>query len=594
MADFLSAFPAASSGAAPAAASAPALPDFLTAFPAGTGAAPSKAPASTAPSAAPAAPVTTWQKFTQGVLDPINGGAQLLAHMLPTGVVDAVNSATTAVNNAPVIGSITKALGMTPATAPQIDQSIAQNEQSYQAARAAAGQSGFDGWREAGRAVASLPLGSVGPASAGLGLGGRIALGAAQGAASSATMPITDPTEQTNYGTNKLANAAVGGLGGAVINPLVSAVGGVISPNVSAAARQLLDRNVPLTPGQILGGAAARTEEKLTSVPVLGDMIKNSQVRAVQGFNRATYNEALAPIGATVAPDIQVGSDAIAAVRNQIGHVYDSIEPRASFVADQNFANDVAGIRADLAQRAPAMLQQFDNIVNNQVTAKLNPQGALNGAQWGATRSEINGMARDQVLGNATPDNRSLSGALGDLNDAINAGVGRSSPPDILPTLQSANAAWARFKQIEAAAGSTGASNNGNVFTPAQFQAAIRRGSTAAQKSTNSGLNGNLGAAAQEILGSKYPDSGTPGRAALMGLLSGGAGIGGLMTLPKSTMATGAALGLGSLPYTQIGNSLSRAVLANRPGFAAPLGRAVTNSGPYVGNALIQLLQGAQ
>jgi hypothetical protein len=338
----------------------------------------------------------------------------------------------------------------------------------------------------------------------------------------------------------------------------------------------MADAGVQMTPGQIMGGGAARTEEKLTSVPILGDMIKNAQQRSVQTFNRAAYNEALAPIGAQVAPDIPIGSEGITAVRNAIGHVYDSITPRANFVADQNFAGDLAGIRANLAQTAPGTLHQFDNIVTHQITNKLSPQQALTGAQWANTRSEINGIARNQVLGNATPDNRSLANALDQLNDAVNAGVARSSPPDIIPTLRNANAAWARYKQIEAAAGSAGASNNGNIFTAAQFNNAVRRGSTSGQKATNSGLNAQFGADAQSVLGSKYPDSGTPGRAALMGIL-GALGGGGATAagFGGPTLAAGAAAGLAALPYTGLGQRATQALLMSRPAVAQPVGNFI-------------------
>jgi hypothetical protein len=426
-----------------------------------------------------------------------------------------------------------------------------------------------------GNIAATAPLSALAPASATATALGRVGTGAALGAASGAMTP-SDQSNQESYWDQKLGQTGTGaafGAGGAV---LANALGRAISGYQGNAQRTLANAGVQMTPGQIIGGGAARTEEKLTSVPIVGDMIKNAQQRSVQSFNRATYNEALAPIGAQVAPDIPVGSDAIAAVRNEIGHVYDSITPRASFVADQNFAGDLAGIRANLSQTAPGTLPQFDNIVQHQITDKLSPQQALTGTQWANTRSEINGIARNQVLGNATPDNRSLADALGQLNDAVNAGVARSSPPDILPTLQNANAAWARYKQIETAAGMAGASNNGNVFTAAQFANAVRRGSTSAQKATNSGLNGQLGASAQEVLGSKYPDSGTPGRAALMGILGalggGGAAAAGF---GAPTLAAGAAAGMAALPYTGLGQRATQALLMSRPAGAEAVGNFV-------------------
>lgn len=537
-------------------------------------------PAATAASATqPSAgqPQGQWQvpgAVTMGAGDIIKGGTQGIVHGLAW-LADKVAPDSQFARDAN-------------AAIPQIQQTITQQDQAYNAQRAAQGGSGFDWGRAGGQVAAAAPLAMAMPTETGA--MGTAVTGALSGAATAGLQPVGQLPPGQTYADAKLGQMGTGALTGAIAAPLTAAAGSAIRGVGDAAQRRLAQAGVTMTPGQILGGAWAKAEDQMTSMPIIGDFIRNAKQRSVQSFNRATYNEALAPIGAHVARDIEPGSDAIAAVRNEIGHVYDSIEPRATFIPDQNFAADVAGIRTNLAQTAPGAVNQFDNIVQNQVTAKAAAnQGVLNGAQWGNTRSEINTIARNQVLGNATPDNRALADALGNLNDAINAGVGRSSPPDILPTLQNANAAWARYKQIETAAGSTGASNNGNVFTAAQFQNAVRRGSTAGQKATNSGLSGQLGADAQSVLGSKYPDSGTPGRAALMGLI-GALGGGGAVA---SGMAVPAAAGtaLATLPYTATGQRLAQALMMSRPAGAVPVGNALARYGvplaPALGTALL-------
>jgi len=433
-----------------------------------------------------------------------------------------------------------------------------------------------------GNIVGTAPLAALAPEALAASTVGRIGTGVAVGAASGAAAPV-DPSNQ-DFWHEKGQQALVGGAWGGAGSALANALGGVVSGANGAAQRRLADAGVTMTPGQILGPSAARTEEKLTSVPILGDFIKNAQQRSVQSFNRSAYDNALAPIGQTLPRDVPLGSEAVSAVRDRIGQVYQSIEPRATFVADQNFNGDVANIRNSLAQTAPATLQQFDNIVANQVTNKLQHGFVLDGQQWGNTRSEISTLARNQTLGNATPDNRALAGALGDLNDAINSGVARSSPPDVLQDLSRANAAYARYKQIETAAGSAGASNNGNVFTAAQFQNAIRRGSTSSQKATNSGLSGQFGADAQDILGAKYPNSGTPGRAALMAALGA---VGGHAVLPPSiaTPAIGAGA-IAALPYTALGQRATQALLMARPQSAQPVGQFIREAGSPFAAAL--------
>lgn len=478
------------------------------------------------------------------------------------------------------------------AALPQIQQTIDSQNAQYAAANPNAGT---DWGRIAGQVGGTAMLGGGGMAAP-EGLAAKAVVGGLSGLAGTVAQPVTNLQPGQSYADAKLDQAKTNGLIGALAGPATGIAGGLISGVGGAAQRRLADSGVTMTVGQILGPAAARTEEKLSSVPILGDFIKNAQQRSVQSFNRAAYDNALEPIGQSLPRNTAIGSDAVQAVRDRIGQVYQSIEPRASFVADQNFNGDVNAIRNNLAQNAPGTLQQFDNIVANQVTNKLQHGYVLDGHQWGATRSEISSMARNQTLGNATPDNRALAGALGDLNDAINAGVARSSPPDVLQDLGRANAAYARYKQIEAAAGSAGASNNGNVFTAAQFQNAIRKGSTSGQKATNSGLNAQFGADAQDILGSAYPNSGTPGRAALMAALGA---AGGHAVLPPgvATPAIGAGAAA-ALPYTALGQRAAQALLMSRPAGAVPVGNALSRYGvPFsaaLGAALVPSVTGGQ
>lgn len=523
----------------------------------------------------PGKPWQTPGAFVMGLGDEIKGGVQSLAH----------GGAWLANKIAPD-AQFTKDLN---AAVPQIDQTIASQEQQYQAQRQASGRQGADWGRLGGNLTGSVPLAIASPDTAGMGILGRTAVGAGMGAANALITPTTDPSQP--YLGQKIAQAETGALVGGAAVPVSAAIGGAVGGVTDAARQRLAQAGVTMTPGQMLGGALQRTEDKLTSVPVLGDFIKNAQQRSVQSFNRAAYNAALEPIGEEVPKSVGVGSNAVAYVRQKIGDVYNSIQPRAQFAADQNFASDLATIRNDLAQNAPGTLTQFDNIVQNQITGKLN-NGVMSGDQWGNTRSSISGIARNRITGNATPDDRVLADALSDLNDAVTSAVGRASPPDILPQLQRANAAYAQYKQIERAAGAAGASNNGNVFTGAQFANAVRNGSTAAQKSTNSGLNGQLAADATGVLGSKYPDSGTVGRSLLTLGLGAAAGH---AVAPGVMIPAAAGIGLGSLPYTPYGQRLAQVLLMNRPAVAGPIGNAISAYGPAVGRALaVPIARGAQ
>jgi hypothetical protein len=198
--------------------------------------------------AAPAGPaqgqgVPWWQRVAKGISDANDSGAQALVHALPAGVVNAVNSATKAVNDAPVIGPITKALNMTPATPQQVDETIANNEKGYQAAR---GSNWVDWARLLGSTVVTAPVAAAIPGAAGV-TGGALA-GALMGG-------VASPVTQGDYATEKLKQIGVGALAGGATSGLVGALARTVSPNVSQDVRTLIDAGVTPTPGQILGAA---------------------------------------------------------------------------------------------------------------------------------------------------------------------------------------------------------------------------------------------------------------------------------------------------------------------------------------------------
>ncbi len=77
------------------------------------------------------APVGAGQAAMFGAMDPVHGGAQALVSNLPSGVVDVVNRETAAVNEMPVIGPITRGLGMTPRTPEQLNAEVVSRERNF-------------------------------------------------------------------------------------------------------------------------------------------------------------------------------------------------------------------------------------------------------------------------------------------------------------------------------------------------------------------------------------------------------------------------------------------------------------------------------
>ena len=440
-----------------------------------------------------------------------------------------------------------------------------------------------------GSIAATLPLMAAAPVANTY--RGATAVGTLSGAASGALAPVEGGND---FWGDKAQQIGLGALTGGVASPFLRGLGRVISPQVSPDVQALMSRGVTPTPGQILGGRFASNEEKLSSIPFLGDMIKNAQQRGLQQFNAAAYNEALAPIGEKFSG--KVGQEGIEQVANKIGAAYNEVLPKMQFKIDPQFHADVMNL-SSMAQGLPEAQQKtFLNLLKTQIFNKVGPQGNMDGQALKGVQSELARVSKG-YLGDPSFDNRQLGAAVSALRDAVDGNLMRVNSPDLAQKLANANEAWANFARIRSAGASQGAMNREGVFTAEQLQRAVRSADKSVGKgatATGNALMQDLSGAGQRVLGSKYPDSGTAGRG-LMALLAPGSIGAGLMAAPTSTLATLGGIGLGSLPYTQAGQRAAAALLTARPQFAKPVGKAVSKLGPVVvSGSLPALLSGSR
>jgi hypothetical protein len=534
-----------------------------------------------APAPQPAQPAQPWQTpgaLTMGAGDAVRGYGQSIVHGL-SWLADKVAPDSQFAKDAR-------------AALPQIQTTIDTQNAQYAKANPDAG---MDWKRLAGQAGGMALLGGGG-LSAPESLAGKALVGALSGVAGSAAQPVTDLQPGQTYADQKLDQIKNNALVGALAGPATAIAGKAISGAGGAAQQQLAKAGVTMTPGQILGGAAARTEEKLSSVPVLGDLIKGAQQRAANSFNTATYNEVLAPLGVKYSGPI--GHEGVEAVQRTISDAYDSTLSKMQFKIDQPFMADLQQL-GGMAQNLPAQQQQtFANVVKTQIIGKFGPQGNMDGDTLKGVQSELGRMARGYA-GDPSFDNRQLGEAIGALKDAVDNALPRSNTPELAQQLQKANAAYANFVRLRTAAGSQGAMNNGGVFTAAQLNNAVRQADKSAGKgasATGNALMQDLSGAGQQVLGSKYPDSGTAGRA-MLGLAASAAA--GHALLPAAVAGPAAVVGsAAALPYTKYGQALAQALLMSRPAGAVPVGNALSRYGvPFsaaLGSALLPAIAGGQ
>lgn len=354
--------------------------------------------------------------------------------------------------------------------------------------------------------------------------GGAIAGGAGEAALAAAGRfaPIAaDATLGAAYGAgsadegSRLSGAGWGALGGVtggmfgrrVMSGLGEATRGV----QNEAARALRARDIPLTIGQIRGGAAKAAEDRLMGYGGVGDRILAQRNAGIDAFNRAAFDEALQPLGqARVA---QIGEQGVDQARGMIsgpGGAYDRALNGVSLIPDSQFATDVGGAVArgsNLARTGPEFSSWVDNSVAPHFSA---PNGQINGRQV----QDILQQARGADFGTDSMGTMA-KGAARDIEGAVMDLAGRQAPGS-MEALGNTNTAYRNLNIIADAVAR--AANTGGRFTPAQLGTAARGnavkfgGKIAAATPDRPFFD--LQRAGQEVLPSRVPDSGTAGRLA--------------------------------------------------------------------------------
>ncbi len=449
--------------------------------------------------------------------------------------------------------------------AARMDAQAAQRATEYEAAKQATGQTGIDAMRLMGN-VTSPATGLIGKGAAMLPQATSFLGNLAQNAAIGGVFGATQPVENTDapFASQKLGQIGTGAATAGILQTGGGALASAVKPNVSPNVKKLLDEGIRLTPGQIRGGWAQRVEDKLTSVPLLGDAIKTAQRRGYEDMNRAVANRALAPIGQSVPKNLPAGRDMVSHVEDTLGAKYEEILSQMTGTVDDQFLADISRTLSKSKTLPASQQKTLKQLIVDQFG---NKPKTLTGKQLKGINSTL---SRESAGYKADPsyDNRKLGGAIGDLKTAMNNMLRRNNAPELSQQLSKTDEGWANYVRMRKAAGSLGAKEG--VFTPAQLQSAVK----SSEKSVGQGrfakgdnLMQDLSDPAVAVLPSTIPDSGTAGRS-FMGLL--GLGASGFVS-PVAASGGLAATGL----YTRPGVAVLETLLAKRPDLAEPVAQAI-------------------
>ncbi len=383
-----------------------------------------------------------------------------------------------------------------------------------------------------------------------------------------------------------------------------AALGGVLQkavPVASEAAKSMIKAGVPTTIGQTIGGAAKTFEEAATSLPFVGPTIAEAQRRAIEGFNVATFNKVLEPIGATVPKDL-TGRKAYDYTLNKLRSSYQSLVPKLEIPEKSNLidplANTVGNVRKKLGEspKGQEIYEAFEDLINQMVDETFDPSGAVSGKSVQDLMIALRTTGEDFVMEGGGIDARLsniASTGFKQAADDVWEALASANQPNA-EALRSINKGWALFIPAERAATSVGA--KGGRFTPAQIVSAIRATEPGAKRAFGAGTARlqPFAETAEEVIGSRLPTSGSMERALTTGLMTGGGyGIGG----GAGALAPLALSAVSSPLYSSAGQTAARRLLqyvtpaaqgAVRRAPAAPglLSEPVANVGRMLGSGI--------
>lgn len=499
--------------------------------------------------------------FLMGLKDPISGGAQLLERVLPQPVVEQVNR----------LNSVLAQYGLvSPLPEGGVSQMVRQEEQAYQAGRAARGEDGFDVARLGGNIVSGIAPGMAATRVAGTGLRGA----AVAGGGTAALQPVTQGTEE-EFATEKAKQVAGGAAFGALGQKATEAVGGALNPLLTKAEQTMRELNVRGTIGQKLGEPAKALEEFAQNLPLVGTAIQNQREKTLYDFNKGIINKALDKIKLKLPADA-IGRDAVQFATDRVDEAYDEVLNKMSFTFTPTVSSDILNALNKATLPSPAQRQMVEGILNSVVLDKVPPSGVLSGQALKGIESDLRKQAIS-YLSSSTQNDRTIGDALQLVLRELKKNIYDQNPAQT-SQLRRIDSAYGDLAVMKMAAANTGAQSG--VFTPKQYQQAVRQadqsrrkqrfaeGRARGQKEAEAGL---------EMIGE------TPG-AVLEGRLAGLAKGGALVGMFGYDPTTAAALtGTTRLLYSDMGQEIADLILRSRTPLMKKAGEKVTKAATPVG-----------
>jgi hypothetical protein len=497
-------------------------------------------------------------RFVEGVMDPVYGASQFLENSVEEfapGAVDAVGNADAWLHDK-TGGVLGKPAGV------DVDEQLQLREDAYNEKYDVDGTdwARLGGNVATGVALAPAAIGSSLPATA-------MAL-AAEGAAGGAFMPQLG---EGDYWDQVQSDALLGAAGGAIGGTALNAGGKALTNQLNRAGMQTLkEAGVQPTVGQALGGVADTIEQKVTSIPLVGDVVSHARGRAQGELREATINRVGSKLGVSIE---ETGMEGLEAAQRAVSSAYDDA---AKLLPSMSISDELAdGLQGTLRNLETSDVSEGTlRGINKFYEWNIKPR--IDGGQMDAKALQALDAEFSQAMKNGSFEYKA---ALGEMREMITDSAATQSPAYGRASAKARDA----FRDLAVIERASAKAEN---FTPAQLNQAIRANDTSARKGAFAAGKGplrDLGRAGQDVLGNTVGDSGTAGRNVVNALV--GLGFGGGAVATGSVVPLLAAGAAGAAGGTRVGQKATIGLLD----MLAKGGAAVGREGRAAGGLLSYL-----
>lgn len=267
-----------------------------------------------------------------------------------------------------------------------------QAQKSYETQRANAGAEGFD-WTELAGSIIS-PANRIIPG----GTAGRAAAGGAIGAAM--TPVVGENLSMSDVLAGKVEQMGMGAVAGRLVNGLA----GALTPTLKPGVRELMDKGIPVTPGQAYEGIPGVLYRQIEKLDIPGMRVNKDAINLA--FTKSTGDDVLGIVGEKLPDNMQNGQQIFGYIQNKLTKFYDDaldkigpVRPDQEFT--QGIAQTVNNLNETLGAKNPAT-KEVKNFIQANVIQRIGKDGSF-GAKDIKRLDEIFRTKIDSIKATDTP-----------------------------------------------------------------------------------------------------------------------------------------------------------------------------------------------